>query len=183
MSSRLRSSARHHVVALAGAAPRNAQLALLVWRGRRRASPLNRLSCPVLCVFSGYVLIHHYFCHHSFIISSSILIFFEFFLMASRSFAGLALRLYYFFLLLCCNQFCASLFLSISTTHPPGCQGKHLGHCMKCERPRPWPCALAFLDWDPRLCPRTGRGSRRFTLLAGIQPLLIACLGPGSGSR
>eukprot|EP00966_Prymnesium_polylepis_P243741 5636670-Prymnesium_polylepis.1 len=38
---------RHHVVALAGAAPRNAQLALLVWRGRRRASPLNRLSCPV----------------------------------------------------------------------------------------------------------------------------------------
>ena len=66
--------------------------------------------------------------------------------------------------------FCASPFHSISTTtHPPGCQGKHLGHCMKCERPRPWPCALAFLDWDPRLCPRTGRGSRRFTLLAGIQ--------------
>mmetsp|Transcript_34554 Transcript_34554/g.90456 ORF Transcript_34554/g.90456 Transcript_34554/m.90456 type:complete len:119 (+) Transcript_34554:479-835(+) len=61
MSSRLRSSARHHVVALAGAAPRNAQLAWLVWRGRRRASPLNRLSCPVLCVFSGYVLNHHSF--------------------------------------------------------------------------------------------------------------------------
>ena len=80
--------------------------------------------------------------------------------------------------------FCASPFHSISTTtHPPGCQGKHLGHCMKCERPRPWPCALAFLDWDPRLCPRTGRGSRRFAALAGIKPLLIACLGPGSGSR
>jgi hypothetical protein len=56
-------------------APRNAQLALLVWRGRRRASPLNRLSCPVLCVFSGYVLIHHSFFHQSFIVSSSILMF------------------------------------------------------------------------------------------------------------
>ena len=176
MSSRLRSSARHHVVALAGAAPRNAQLALLVWRGRRRASPLNRLSCPVLCVFSGYVLSHHSFLPsviHQFFSNT------DFVLLEWRG----AYSFFSFFFYVAI-YFCASPFHSISTTtHPPGCQGKHLGHCMKCERPRPWPCALAFLDWDPRLCPRTGRRSRRFTLLAGIQPLLIACLGPGSGSR
>ena len=109
MSSRLRSSARHHVVALAGAAPRNAQLALIVWRGRRRASPLNRLSCPVLCVFSGYVRSHHSFCHQAFISSSSILI---------VAF-GMERFIFFFFLLLCCNLFlCISISFDFNN-HPP----------------------------------------------------------------